>query len=116
MVYLKHGKLLWLHGGCAGHKVDTIVHNPKHLLGTVVPGGKLCQKKKLLVVMMIIFYSLYCGILIDIDDIVVCWRTLKTKEFKSLGRGFEFKENMIKMALPVRSGLAHQALLELQWR
>ena len=38
------------------------------------------------VVMIIIFYSLYCGILIDIDDIVVCWRTLETKEFKSLGK------------------------------
>ena len=35
--------------------------------------------------MIIIFYSLYCGILINIDDIVVCRRTLKTKEFKSLG-------------------------------
>ena len=34
--------------------------------------------------MIIIFYSLYCGILINIDDIVVCRRTLKTKEFKSL--------------------------------
>merc|ERR1719400_1216032 len=62
--FLKHGQLLWLHGGCAGHEVDTIVNNSKHLLSAVV---------------------LYCGILINIDDIVVCRRTLKTKEFKSLG-------------------------------
>ena len=71
--------------------MDTVVHNSKHLLGAVVPGIRLCVRETLSklvssAVVIMIFYSLYCGILIDIDDIVVCWRTLETKEFKSLGK------------------------------
>ena len=82
--------------------MDAVVNNPKQLLCAVIPGGTLsvCIVETLsksssgmvirhsgMVIrhaFLTIFFSLYCRILVDINDIVVCRRTLKTKEFKSL--------------------------------
>ena len=63
--------------------MDAVVDEPKCMLVAVIPGGTIVET--LFLVNLAIFSSLDCRILVNINDIVVCRRTLKTKELKSLG-------------------------------